>query len=123
MAKLTKADAARQLGISRRTLYKLIDQGKVSATPDGFVDDAELVRAPPLLDVHGERPRGEQVRRPQSTDDECQDNVHLCGAFGHVTYTAGHHALRVGGGPCRPLGRTCRTRAPALDALGHAASV
>ena len=31
MAKLTKADAARHLGISRTTLYKLIDQGKLSA--------------------------------------------------------------------------------------------
>ena len=27
MARLTKADAARQLGIARSTLYKLIDQG------------------------------------------------------------------------------------------------
>ena len=59
MARLTKADAVRQLGISRITLYKLIDQGKVSATPDGLIDDAELVRVPPLLDVHRECPRGE----------------------------------------------------------------
>ncbi len=35
MAKLTKADAARQLGISCTMLYKLIDQGRVSAPPDG----------------------------------------------------------------------------------------
>jgi hypothetical protein len=45
MAKLTEADAARQLGISRTTLYKLIDQGKSTATPDGLIDDAELVHA------------------------------------------------------------------------------
>jgi excisionase family DNA binding protein len=38
MAKLTEADAARQLGISRTTLYKLIDQGKSTATPDGLID-------------------------------------------------------------------------------------
>ena len=31
MAKLSKLDAARQLGISRTTLYKLIDQGRLSA--------------------------------------------------------------------------------------------
>jgi excisionase family DNA binding protein len=37
MARLTKSDAARQLGISRTTLYKLIDQGRVSATP-GWLD-------------------------------------------------------------------------------------
>ena len=36
MATLTKAEAARQLGISRTTLYKLIDQGTLSATPDGL---------------------------------------------------------------------------------------
>jgi excisionase family DNA binding protein len=39
MPKLTKADAARQLGIARSTLYKLIQQGKVSPTPDGLVDE------------------------------------------------------------------------------------
>jgi Helix-turn-helix domain len=55
MAKLTKADAARQLGISRTTLYKLIDQGKLSATPDGLIDTAELVRVMSTMNVHGER--------------------------------------------------------------------
>src|SRR4051812_39411288 len=57
MAKLTKADAARQLGIARSTLYKLIDQGKVSATPDGMIDQAELVRAAPYVDTLRERTR------------------------------------------------------------------
>jgi hypothetical protein len=38
MAQLTKADAARQLGIARSTFYKLIDQGKISPTPDGMID-------------------------------------------------------------------------------------
>src|ERR1043166_8184502 len=56
MATLTKADAARQLGISRTTLYKLIDQGKLSTTPDGLIDTAELVRAMSTLNVHPERP-------------------------------------------------------------------
>jgi excisionase family DNA binding protein len=32
MARLTKTDAARQLGIARATLYKLIAQGKLSPT-------------------------------------------------------------------------------------------
>ena len=44
MAILTKAEAARQLGISRTTLYKLIDQGMLSATPEGLIDTAELGR-------------------------------------------------------------------------------
>jgi predicted site-specific integrase-resolvase len=40
MAKLTKTQAARQLGIARSTLYKLIDQGKLSPAPDGMIDQA-----------------------------------------------------------------------------------
>jgi hypothetical protein len=45
MARLTKADAARQMGISRTTLYKFIHEGTVSVHPDGTIDTAELVRA------------------------------------------------------------------------------
>jgi len=44
MARLTKADAAGQLGIARSTLYKLLNQGKVSPTSDGLMAQAELVR-------------------------------------------------------------------------------
>jgi excisionase family DNA binding protein len=66
MARLTKTEATRQLGISRTTLYKLIDQGKVSATPDGLIAETELVRAATLrghpertfTHVHGHRGRG-----------------------------------------------------------------
>jgi hypothetical protein len=57
MARLTKTDAARQLGISRTTLYKLIDQGRVSATPDDLIDEPELVRAAPYVDLLKERSR------------------------------------------------------------------
>jgi hypothetical protein len=73
MAKLTKADAARQLGISRTTLYKLIDQGKLSATPEGLIDTAELVRVMSLVDVPPERPRTLLYTTPLDTytsDDE-----------------------------------------------------
>ena len=64
MAKLTKADAARQLGISRTTLYKLIDQGTLSATPEGLIDTAELGHVLSTLDVHRERPRTPLDTRP-----------------------------------------------------------
>src|SRR5215831_13829094 len=84
MAKLTKTEAARQLGIARSTLYKLIDQGKVSPTPDGLVDQAELVRVAAYVDILKGRPRtsadtrdspaAQRVdtphRRPQTPDCE-----------------------------------------------------
>jgi hypothetical protein len=57
VAKLTKADAARQLGIARSTLYKLIDQGKISPAPDGLIDQAELVRVATYVDTMKERTR------------------------------------------------------------------
>jgi excisionase family DNA binding protein len=42
MARLTKAEAARQLDIARATLYKLIARGKVSPTPDGLIGPLNL---------------------------------------------------------------------------------
>jgi hypothetical protein len=71
MAKLTKTDAARQLGIARATLYKLISQGKVSPTPDGLIDQAELVRVAPYIDTLHERtrtPTDSRKRLQTSTD-------------------------------------------------------
>src|SRR5262245_30878718 len=66
MALLTKADAARQLGISRTTLYKLIAHGTLSPTPDGLIDTAELGRVLSTLNVHHERQR-ERPRTPLYT--------------------------------------------------------
>jgi hypothetical protein len=51
MAKPTTADAVLQLSISRAMLYKRIDQGKVSATPDGLIDQAERVRTASYVDT------------------------------------------------------------------------
>lgn len=47
MARHTKAQAARALGVSRTTLYRLIEHGALSPAPDGLIDDTELVRAAP----------------------------------------------------------------------------
>ena len=73
MARLTKTDAARQLGIARATLYKLIAQGKVSPTPDGLIDQAELVRVAPYVNTLHERtrtPTDNRERLETSTDTD-----------------------------------------------------
>src|SRR5262245_24335850 len=57
MARLTKPHAARQLGIARATLSKLLAQGQVSSTPDGLIDQAALVRVAPDIDTSHERSR------------------------------------------------------------------
>jgi hypothetical protein len=45
MATLTLSDAARVTGVSRMLLYRYIKAGKLSRTPDGMIDTAELLRA------------------------------------------------------------------------------
>jgi len=55
MARLTKTEAARQLGISRTTLYRLIEHGVLSPAPHGRIDDTELVRVAPYVDAIKER--------------------------------------------------------------------
>jgi hypothetical protein len=82
MAKLTKAEAARQMGISRTTLYKLIHAGTLSVHPDGTIDTTELVRAVSTLatpvqrehftPVHGEHLR---VHSVQSGVDEVDSEI------------------------------------------------
>ena len=49
MAKLTISDAARVTGVSRMLLYRYIKSGKLSRTPEGLLDTAELLRAGLLL--------------------------------------------------------------------------
>ena len=72
MARLTKTDAARQLGIARSTFYKLIDQGKISPTPDGMIDQAELVRVAAYADTLKGRPRtsSDIIETPIQKQDE-----------------------------------------------------
>ena len=45
MAKLSKIDAAKAIGVSRQTLYNYLKDGRVSVDPDGLIDTAELLRA------------------------------------------------------------------------------
>ena len=49
MARLTVSDAARVTGVSRMLLYRYIKAGKLSRTPDGLLDTAELLRAGLML--------------------------------------------------------------------------
>jgi hypothetical protein len=74
MARLTKADAARQLGIARSTLYKLIDQGAISPAPDGMIDSTELVRAAAVVDTLKERSRTPVYT--STTDTQPRGNGH-----------------------------------------------
>ena len=45
MARLTKTDAAKAIGVARQTLYDYLNKGRISADPDGRIDTAELIRA------------------------------------------------------------------------------
>ena len=45
MAKLSKIDAAKAIGVSRQTLYNYLKDGRVSVDPDGLIDTTELLRA------------------------------------------------------------------------------
>jgi excisionase family DNA binding protein len=77
MARLTKAEAARQMGISRTTLYKLIHAGTLSAHPDGTIDTAELVRAVSTLTPPVQREHFTPVQREHFTPVQREHlNVH-----------------------------------------------
>jgi DNA-binding XRE family transcriptional regulator len=45
MAKLTKTDAAKMIGVARQTIYEYIKEGRISADADGSIDTSELIRA------------------------------------------------------------------------------
>src|SRR2546428_9307628 len=83
MARISKTEAARQLGIARATLYKLIAQGKVSPTPDGLIDQAELVRVAPYIDTLHERSRTatDMHERSQTSPDRTPTDMHIHSAM------------------------------------------
>ena len=90
MAKLSKVHAARQLGISRTTLYKLIDQGKSSATADGCIDETELVRAAPYVDTLREHAR----TRVDTVDGAAMDTPLGSDGHEHRVYEHVHEHVR-----------------------------
>jgi hypothetical protein len=49
VAQLSISDAARVAGVSRVTLHRYIKAGKLSRTPDGLIDTAELLRVGMVL--------------------------------------------------------------------------
>jgi hypothetical protein len=65
--KLTKADTARHLGISRQTLYEWIRHGRISVNQDGTIDSAEVARLSGTVsqpDIMAERHGGQVVTSP-----------------------------------------------------------
>lgn len=77
MAKLTVSDAARVTGVSRMLLYRYIKVGKLSRTPDGLLDTAELLRAglmlqtsdvtTPVIPLHDVTPSAVTPQTPVTT--------------------------------------------------------
>src|SRR5215510_1310190 len=51
MALLTIVDAVRLTGVSRVQLYRYLKAGRISRTPEGFLDTAELLRAGLVLSL------------------------------------------------------------------------
>jgi hypothetical protein len=54
MALLTVVDAVRLTGVSRAQLYRYLKAGRISRTPEGFLDTAELLRAGLMLQMRDE---------------------------------------------------------------------
>jgi hypothetical protein len=68
MAKLSKADTARHLKISRQTLYQWIQKGRISVGSNGFIDSSEVARLSSGVrqpDVIYERHHGQEVTSPE----------------------------------------------------------
>jgi hypothetical protein len=67
MPRLTKADVARHLQISRQTLYEWISKGRISVGHDGLIDSAEVARVSGSVtkaDVNSERHHGQGMTSP-----------------------------------------------------------
>jgi hypothetical protein len=51
VARLSKSEAAKRLGITRKTLYRHIQQGRITVEPDGMLDTTELLARGYTLDT------------------------------------------------------------------------
>jgi helix-turn-helix protein len=51
VARLSKSEAAKRLGITRKTLYRHIRQGRITVEPDGMLDTTELLARGYTLDT------------------------------------------------------------------------
>jgi hypothetical protein len=51
VARLSKSEAAKRLGVTRKTLYRHIRQGRILVEPDGTIDTTELLARGYTLDV------------------------------------------------------------------------
>ena len=75
MSLLPLAKAARLAGVSRATVYRLVSEGKLSATVDGrgkkAIDPAELARLFPKS--HVETNEKDQIRQTETTTRNTQD--------------------------------------------------
>jgi len=56
MALLTMVDAVHLTGVSRAQLYRYLKAGRISRTPEGFLDTAELLRVGLMLRLADETP-------------------------------------------------------------------
>jgi excisionase family DNA binding protein len=58
MAKLSKAEAARRIGVTRATLYRHIKEGRIPVEADGSIETTELLKRGYTLDASDDTPTG-----------------------------------------------------------------
>jgi hypothetical protein len=56
MARLSKTEAARRIGVTRATLYRHISEGRIPVEPDGSIETTELLKRGYSLNVSDETP-------------------------------------------------------------------
>ena len=76
MAKLTKTESAKRIGVSRATLYSYIKKGRISVDPEGTIDTAEILRAGfTLNDLDSSSDR--LTKRDHTPSPELLETIHI----------------------------------------------
>ena len=76
MAKLTKTETAKRIGVSRATLYSYIRKGRISVDPEGTIDTAEILRAGfTLNDLNSSSDR--LTKRDYTPPPELLETIHI----------------------------------------------